>query len=67
MSRIHPVISVAHLEPLPRPGEDPFNRTTQQAMSLSLIPEKILNKRTLHPRGDGMVTEYLVRYKGHTV
>lgn len=67
MNRIHPVISVAHLEPAPHPLEDPYNRPFSQTNIETLIPEKILNKRQLRRRNGGNVVEYLVRYKNRSV
>ncbi|KAI1000711.1 hypothetical protein K3495_g7485 [Podosphaera aphanis] len=64
MRRIHPVISLAHLEPVPNPEQDPFNRPSSQVITQPLIPEIILSKRVLRGRGEGVFVEYLVRYKG---
>ncbi|KAI0993049.1 hypothetical protein K3495_g15135 [Podosphaera aphanis] len=66
MSKIHPVISVAYLEPAPNPKDDPFCRPSSQHIIQDLIPETILNKRVQRRRNDGEMTQYLVRYKGRT-
>lgn len=65
--KIHPVISVAHLEPCPDPAKDPFGRPFAQNIILDPEPEKILNKRTLRRRGGGLMTEYLIRFTGRPV
>lgn len=67
MQRVHPVISVAHLEPAPDPAEDPFNRPFKQHVIHDLTPERLLRKRELRRRGGGVLTEYLVRFAGRTV
>lgn len=70
---IHPVFSIAHLEPCPAPGSDPFERSSQDHLpSLSTHPdgsmdceiERLLNKRT-YKKGKGYVTEYLLRWKSY--
>ena len=38
MNGIHPVISVAHLEPAPDPTQDPFQREFAQQIVLDSIP-----------------------------
>jgi hypothetical protein len=65
--KIHPVISIAHLEPAPIPHEDPFKRPFSQTILNDPQPEKILRKRELKRRGGGMVVEYLVRFAGLSV
>ncbi|KAI0994007.1 hypothetical protein K3495_g14176 [Podosphaera aphanis] len=67
MRRVHPVISVAHLEPAPDPSEDPFDRPFKQHVIHDLTPERLLRKRELRRRGGGVMTEYLVRFTGRTV
>jgi len=64
---IHPVISIAHLEPAPDPAMDPFKRPFSQHVVHELIPERLLNKRELRRRGGGVMIEFLVRYLGRTV
>ena len=69
--RIHPVFSVAQLEPAPPPAEDPFARPfpsnpppvfvegdTDKLKSFEV--EKLLNKQQVK-KGRGQATEYLVR------
>ena len=69
--RIHPVLSIAQLEPVPSPMDDPFNRPrpdqpdsvfvegdTDRVKSWEI--ERLINKRQTKRRGD----EYLVRWKG---
>lgn len=73
--KIHPVFSVAQLEPAPPPSEDLFHRPfpnhpplvfvegdTDAAKSFEV--ERLLNKRTVQ-RGRGRSTKYLVRWKGY--
>lgn len=73
--KIHPVFSVAQLEPAPPPSGDPFHRPfPDQPPSVfvdgdidtvkSFEVERLLNKRTVQ-RGRGRSTEYLVRWKGY--
>ncbi|KAI1000935.1 hypothetical protein K3495_g7262 [Podosphaera aphanis] len=66
MSRIHNVVSVAHLEPAPDPSKDPFKRPFSQNILSDLVPCKILRKRQQNRRGGGKMTEYLVRYLNRT-
>ncbi|POS82631.1 hypothetical protein EPUL_004731, partial [Erysiphe pulchra] len=56
--KIHPVVSIAHLEPAPNPNSDPFERPFAQTIiqNSNLIPERILRKRTLRRRGGGTMT-----------
>ncbi|KAI1006304.1 hypothetical protein K3495_g1917 [Podosphaera aphanis] len=69
MSAIHPVISVAHLEPAHNPADDPFNRPYAEKLNLNptLIPEKILRMRELRLRNGGKMTQYLIRFAGRSV
>ena len=73
--RIHPVFSVAQLEPAPPPTEDPFGRPfpsnpppvfvegdTDKIKSFEI--ERLLNKRQVK-KGKGRAVEYLVRWKGY--
>lgn len=73
--RIHPVFSVAQLEPAPPPAEDPFGRPflsksppvfvkgdTDKMKSFEI--EKLLNKRQIKKR-KGQAIKYLVRWKGY--
>lgn len=73
--RIHPVLSVAQLEPAPPPADDPFARPfpsnpppvfvegdTDRLKSFEV--ERLLNKRRVK-RGRGHAVEYLVRWKGY--
>ncbi|KAI0993301.1 hypothetical protein K3495_g14883 [Podosphaera aphanis] len=69
MSAIHPVISVAHLEPAHNPADDPFNRPHAEKLNLNptLVPEKILRMRELRRRNGGKMTQYLIRFAGRGV
>ena len=73
--RIHPVFSVAQLEPAPPPAKDPFGRPfpsnpppvfiesdTDKVKSFEV--EKLLNKRQVR-KEKGQAVEYLVRWKGY--
>ena len=73
--RIHPVFSVAQLEPAPPSTENPFGRPflsnpppvfvkgdTNKIKSFEI--EKLLNKRQVK-KGKGQAIEYLVRWKGY--
>ena len=70
--RIHPVISVAHLEPAPDPHDDPFKRPRPAhppAVSMEgdvgiYIVEKLIDRRQFR-RGSGWCVEYLVRWLGY--
>ncbi|KAF7852733.1 hypothetical protein EAF04_010926 [Stromatinia cepivora] len=66
--KVHPVISVAHLEPAPDPTQDPYRRPFAQGIlqNPELVPERILRKREQRRRGGGVLTEYLIRFKGRT-
>lgn len=72
---VHPVFTIAQLEPAPAPSSDPFNRPVpEQPPSIfvegdtdefkSFEVERLLNKRIIK-KGRGMATEYLVRWKGY--
>lgn len=65
--KIHPVISVAHLEPYPDPAKDPYQRPYAQGIVLDPVPEKLLNRRTQRRRNRGEIVEYLVRFSGRPV
>ncbi len=73
--KIHPVFSVALLEPAPSPTEDPFScpypthpppvfvdGDTDSVKFFKV--EHLLNKRTIR-RGHDNSVEYLVRWKGY--
>ena len=73
--RIHPVFSLAQLEPAPSPTEDPFGRPRpQQPPSVfvkgdtdhhkSFEIERLLNKRTVS-KGKGLAIKYLLRWTGY--
>ena len=73
--RIHPVFSVAQLEPAPDPSKDPFHQPRpQQPPSVfvegdsdkhkSFEIDRLLNKRTVR-KGRGLAVEYLVRWTGY--
>lgn len=70
MSRVHPVISIAHLEPAQPPQADPFQRAhSEQPIladdgSINRLPQALLNKREMKRRNGGSFTQYLVRYQG---
>ncbi|RKF77380.1 hypothetical protein GcM1_220069, partial [Golovinomyces cichoracearum] len=66
--KIHPVISITHIEPAPNPSADPFERPFAQNLlqNPELVPDKILRMRTQQRRNGGLMTEYLIRYKGRT-
>lgn len=70
MSRIHPVISIAHLEPAHPPQADPFQRAPSEQPiladdgSINRLPQALLNKREMRRRNGGVFTQYLVRYQG---
>ena len=69
---IHPVISVAHLEPAPDPKLDPFHRERPNHPPALEVDgkedhykiEKILNRR-VRRRGLGQSIEYLIQWKGY--
>ena len=71
--RIHPVFSMAQLEPAPPPAEDPFGRpfpsnpppvfvegNTDKVKSFKV--ERLLNKQQVR-KGKGRAVKYLVRWK----
>ena len=73
--RIHPVFSVAQLEPAPPPADDPFGKPfpsnpppafiegdTDKVKSFEV--ERLLNKQQVKKR-KGQAVEYLVRLKGY--
>ena len=62
--RIHPVVSVAHLEPAPAPDKDPFERNFGLVNPHERIPESILQKRILKRTHGSEEVEYLVRFQG---
>ena len=70
--RVHPVISVAHLEPAPCPGDDPYKRPRPAhppALSMEgdvgvYDIEKLIDRRQSR-RGSGWCIEYLVRWVGY--
>lgn len=73
--KIHPVFTVAQLEPVPDPALDPFKRPRLDYLpsvfikgdtdnSKSYEIERLLNKRILR-KGRGFAIEYLVKWKGY--
>jgi len=67
LSEIHPVISIAHLERVPDPTKDPYNRPFAQGIRLDLEMDCAINKRALGRRGGGEAIQYLIRMKGRPV
>ncbi|SLM39130.1 Chromo domain/shadow [Lasallia pustulata] len=72
--RIHPVISVAHLEPCPDPAKDPYNRPRPSNPPPVIDEprewkpydvEKVLASRQRRYRRGRSITKYLVRWKGY--
>ena len=73
--KLHPVFTVAQLEPCPDPKDDPYERprpdhppaVTVDADGERWDIERLLNKRiTRRGRGGkGICTEYLIRWKGY--
>jgi hypothetical protein len=70
---IHDVISVAHLEPLPVPGSDPYNRPVPNEGMTTVYAhdgaeewelDSLVKKRLLG-RGSNRTTQYLARWKGY--
>ena len=74
--KIHPVISVEHIEPVPQ-GEDPYNRPTDDGKEVQPVIEegdteewrsweieKLVDKRTIRYGKGKPETEYLVQWKG---
>ena len=69
MSRLHSVISIAHLEPAKAPHEDPYTRHPTEpiltpANEVNRPIERLLLRRDQRRRAGGVFTEYLVRYEG---
>ena len=72
MSRVLPVISIAYLEPVYPPADDPYSRqaTLVEAPALTpdrqinRLPERLLRKRIQRRRNGGQFTQYLVRFNG---
>ena len=73
--RVHPVFSLAQLEPAP-PGPDPFKRPMPEhpesvfvegdtAEWKSYVVERLLNKRVRHTANGKEITEYLVKWQGY--
>ena len=73
--RVHPVFTVAQLEPAPAPEADPFNRPRSDHPDSFFVEgdtetwkssdiERLLNKRITR-KGRGLATEYLVQWKGY--
>ena len=68
--KVHPVFTIAQLEPAPAPTDDPYDRprpTHPQAVSADgqeYDVERLLNKRVIR-KGRGLATEYLLRWKGY--
>lgn len=68
--KVHPVISIAHLEPAPA-GEDPFNRPLQEHPESLEVDgktdhweiERLLNIRVTR-KGRGQKIQYLVKWRG---
>lgn len=70
--KVHPVFTVAQLEPCPAPSDDPFQRprpglehpppvsTDLQSYEI----ERLLNRRIVK-KGRGLAKEYLIRWKGY--
>ena len=70
---VHPVFTIAQLEPCPDPTKDPFNRprdehippiSTNEDGTINCEVERLLNKRVFK-KGKGFSTEYLVRWKSY--
>jgi hypothetical protein len=64
--RIHPVVSVVHLEPAPRPAADPYRRPFSQTVLEEPKPEKLLRKRIAKHGYGSESAEYLVRFTGRS-
>ena len=69
--RIHPVFTIAMLEPAPPPDSDPFHRPRPnhpESVEVDGEPEweieRLLDKRTIR-KGRGFSTQYLVRWLGY--
>ena len=74
--KIHPVVSIAHLEPASTQADDPYNRTrpnhpgsvyvegdTETYKSYEL--QAILGHRTMKDRASKQKNQYLIRWKGY--
>ena len=74
--KIHPVISVEHIEPVPK-GKDPYSRPTDDGKDVEPVIqegdteewksweiEKLVDKRTIRYGKGKSETEYLVQWKG---
>jgi hypothetical protein len=64
--RIHPVISIVHLEPAPDPAKDPFKRPFSQTVMEELKPKRLLRKRIIKHGYGSESAEYLVRFTGRS-
>lgn len=67
MARMHPVVSIAHLEPATAPHADPYHRYAAAAVLPAvdeLIPERLLRRRVQRRRNGGRYIQYLVRWIG---
>lgn len=73
--KIHPVFSIAQLEPAPAPAQDPFHRPRPDMPPAVFVDgetdtlksfeiERLLNKQTVK-KGRGHATEYLIRWAGY--
>jgi transposase InsO family protein len=71
--RIHPVLSIAHLEPVPNPASDPYGRARPDHPPAVQVEsgedghfeiDRIIRKRD-SKRGGKTKTEYLIRWKGY--
>ena len=73
--KVHPVFSVAQLEPAPSPTDDPFNRPRPHIPPAVFVDgdtdavkffevDRLLNKRIVK-RGKSRAVEYLVRWTGY--
>lgn len=65
--KIHPVISIAHLEPVPAHEDDPFKRQAPQINLSHPIPERILRTWIRKQAYGTEVAEYMVRFTGLSV
>ena len=72
---VHPVFSIAQLEPAPAPGSDPYGRPVPDQPGSVYVEgdtdeykswevERILNKRVIR-KGRGFATQYLIRWLGY--
>ena len=70
---IHPVISIAQLEPAPDPSEDPYHRRQQPPLPVEEENNDNLTEkyppyeidRLLDRQGEGKTLKYLVHWKGY--